>query len=131
MITLRIVMGMELASVNFIRRLGKQMIGSGQPTATGRETENQRVSTQLCNFRENCFNYHAQNLIVCVSKLQKELNTCFKRICMSNKEPIEEKWNPEPRNGDISQWMDLEILKPHISLFSFPGMRSLETIPKI
>lgn len=28
---------------------------------------------------------------------------------MSNKELIEEKWNPEPRNTDTSQWMNLEI----------------------
>lgn len=50
---------------------------------------------------------------------------------MSNKELIEEKWNPEPRNTDTSQWMNLEILKPHVSLFPFPGMRSLETVPQI
>lgn len=57
----------------------------------------------FCNFKANCSNYPAQNRIVSVAKLQKGLNTQFQTGLYGKvRELIEEEWDPEPRDSDIS-----------------------------
>lgn len=62
------------------------------------------------------FQLSGPNLIVSVAKLQKGLNTQFQMgLYVKVRELIEEEWDPEPRDGDIS------VHEPgHIENANFP-----------